>query len=208
MMAGLSVRSVLRVMIPAAAVALLIGVVLTGYLRELDRLLGSGPENPAASDLPSILTSVADSLSTSELAGLLAEQFVPRRTSNPADVLKRSGFALLLSLKYKKESLLAFFFDRTPFAFPRKTPVRGFERAARAYFGVSPDRLTTGEAILLFHLARFPDAPLPVNDPEQALVIRDRLLLDLLNDKLITPAQYRSESSRPLILSGRHPAAW
>ena len=83
MMAGLSVRSVLRVMIPAAAVAVLIGVVLIGYSRELDRLLGSGPENPAASDLPSILTSVADSLSTSELAGLLAEQFVPPGRTGP-----------------------------------------------------------------------------------------------------------------------------
>ena len=208
MMAGLSVRSVPRVLIPAAAVAVLIGVVLTGYSRELDRLLGTGPENPAASELPSILTSVAESLPTSELAGLLAEQFVPRRTSNPADVLKRTCFALLLSLKYEKESLLALFFDRTPFAFPRKTSVRGFERAARAYFGVSPERLTTGEAILLFHLARTPDAPLPVNDPEQALELRDRLLLDLQKDKLITPAQYRSESSRPLILSGSHPAVW
>ena len=208
MMAGRSVRSVLRVMIPAAAVVLLIGVVLTGYSRELDRLLGSGPENPAASDLPSILTSVADSLSTSELAGLLAEQLVPPGRSGPSGGLRRICYAFLIALKYEKESLPAIFFDRTPFAFPRKTPVRGFERAARAYFGVSPGRLTTGEAILLFHLARFPDAPLPVNDPEQALELRNRLLLDLLNDKLITQAQYRSESSRPLILSGTHPAVW
>ncbi len=208
MMTGLSVRSVLRVLIPAAAVAVLIGVVLTVYSRELDRRLGSGPEKPASSDLPSILHRVADSLSAADLAGTLAQQLVPPRSPNHADGLKRICFAVLLPLKYKKESLLAFFFDRTSFAFPRKTPVRGFARAARAYFGLSPCRLTTGEAILLFHIARFPDAPVPVNDPERTLELRNRLLLDLQNDKLITPAQYRSESSRPLILSGRHPAVW
>ena len=176
MMTGLSVRSVLRVLIPAAAVAVLIGVVLTVYSRELDRRLGSGPEKPASSDLPSILHRVADSLSAADLAGTLAQQLVPPRSPNHADGLKRICFAVLLPLKYKKESLLC--------------------------------RLTTGEAILLFHIARFPDAPVPVNDPERTLELRNRLLLDLQNDKLITPAQYRSESSRPLILSGRHPAVW
>ncbi len=208
MMAGLSVRSVLRVLIPAAVAAVLVGAVINGYSRELDRLLGSAPENSAASDLPSILHRVADSLSTAELAGTLAEQLPPSDGSEPAGGLKRACYAFLIARNYKKESLVAFFFDRTPFQFPRSSVVRGFAAAASAYFGVSLDRLTTGEAILLFHLARTPDAPVPVNDPEQALELRNRLLLDLLNDELITPAHYRSESGRPLILSGSHPAVW
>ncbi len=208
MMAGIRVRSIFWVLIPAAAVAGIIAVVLTRYARELDRLIGDGPEGAAAAGLPPILHRVADSLSATDLAGLLARQFVPPDRSDLSSGFKRTGYALLMARKYEKESLLAFFFDRTPFPFPRKTPVPGFEGAARAYFGVPPARMTAGEAVLLFHLARFPDAPAPVTDPERAIELRNRLLRDLMNDGTISAAQYRSESGRPLILSGSHPAVW
>lgn len=208
MMAAFRVRLVLWILIAAAGVAGVFAVILTGYSQELDRLIGDGPEYPAAADLPPILNRVADSLSTADLAGLLARQFVPPDRSGISSGFKRTGYALLMARKYKKESLLAFFFDRTPFAFPRKTPVLGFEGAARAYFGVPPARMTAGEAVLLFHIARYPDAPAPVIDPERAIELRNRLLLDLKNDGRITATQYQSESARPLILSGSHPAVW
>ena len=208
MMAGFRVRSLSLVLIPAAAAAGIVAVVLTGYARELDRLMGDGPESAATAGLPPILHRVADSLSTADLAGLLARQFVPPGRSDLSSGFKRTCYALLMARKYEKESLLAFFFDRTPFPFPRKTPVPGFEGAARAYFGVPPARMTAGEAVLLFHLARFPDAPVPVTDPARAIELRNRLLLDLLNGGLISRARYVSESARPLILSGSHPAVW
>ncbi|MDE3000791.1 MAG: transglycosylase domain-containing protein [Gemmatimonadota bacterium] len=208
MMAGFSFRTMLMILIPAALAATAIGVVFNGYSSELDDLLGSRPASPAAANLPPILMRVADAMSTADLAGLLAEQFVRAGGPGPSGWLRRNCYPFLITLKFEKESLLAFFFDRTPFAFPRMTPVRGFERAALAYFGVPAARLTTGEAILLFHIARFPDAPLPVNDPERALELRDGLLQELFNDRLITRAQFRTESSRPLILSGSHPAVW
>lgn len=208
MMAGPSLRSVLMILIPAALAASLIGFVLNGYSRELDSLLGAGPEAPSTSGLPSILDTVVDSLSTADLSRLLADQLAPSDGPDPAGGIKRTCFAFLIARKYKKESLEAFFFDRTPFAVTRNTSVPGFARAARAYFGVAPEKLTTGEAILLFHLARFPDAPAPVTDPERAIELRNRLLLELRDDKLITTAQYRAESARPLILAGSHPAVW
>ena len=208
MMAVFRVRYFYWLLIPAAAAAGIIAVVLTGYARELDRLIGEGPENAAAANLPPILHRVADSLSTADLSGLLARQFVPRDQSDLSSGFKRTCYAILMARKYEKESLKAFFFDRTPFAFPRKTPVLGFEGAARAYFGVPPARMSTGEAILLFHIARFSDAPVPVSDPERTIELRNLLLLDLMNGGLISRAQYRTESSRPLILSGSHPAVW
>ena len=218
MMARPSLQSVLMTLIPMAVAASLIGFVLNGYSRELDGLLGAclraytyrqaGPDAPAASGLPSILDRVADSLSTADLARLLAEQLAPSDGPDPAGGIKRACYAFLIARKYKKETLVAYFFDRTPFAVARNSSVPGFARAAHAYFGVSPEQMTTGEAILLFHLARFPDAPLPVNDPERALELRNNLLRKLFDDRLITRAQYRSESSRPLILSGSHPAVW
>ena len=208
MMARPSFRSVLMILITVALAASVFGVVLNGYSKDLDVLLGSQPANLAAPDLPPVLLRVADSLSTADLARLLAEQLARPGSANPSGWLRRTCYPFLITLKYEKESLLAFFFNRTPFPFPRRSPVPGFEDAARAYFGVPPDRLTAGEAILLFQIARFPDSPLPVSDPEGSLELRNRLLLDLLNDKLITPRRYRSESSRPLILSGSHPAVW
>lgn len=203
-----SLRSVLMILIPVALVASLVGFMLDGYSRELDGTLGGGPVAPALSGLPSILHRVADSLSTEDLARLLAEQLAPSDGPDPAGGIKRACYAFLIARKYKKESLVAFFFDRTPFDVTRNTSVPGFARAARAYFGVSPEKLTTGEAILLFHLARFPDAPAPVTDPERAIELRNRLLLELMDDKLITTAQYSAESARPLILAGSHPAVW
>ena len=208
MMALPSRRSVLTILIPVALVASLVGFMLDGYSRELDRLLGTVPDAPATSGLPSILDRVADSLSTADLARLLADQLAPPDGPDPAGGIKRACYAFLIARKYKKESLQAFFFDRTPFAVTRNISVPGFARAARAYFGVSPEQLTTGEAILLFHLARFPDAPAPVTDPEGAIELRNRLLLELMDEKLITTAQYRAESIRPLILAGSHPAVW
>lgn len=208
MMALPSRRSVLTILIPVALVASLVGFMLDGYSRELDDLLGAGPDAPSVSGLPSILHRVADSLSTADLARLLAGQFTSSDGTDAAGGFKRTCYAFLIARKYKKESLVAFFFDRTPFDVTRNTSVPGFARAARAYFGVSPEKLTTGEAILLFHLARFPDAPAPVTDPERAIELRNRLLLELMDDKLITSAQYRAESARPLILPGRLPTAW
>ncbi len=208
MMPRRSLRSVLMIMIPVALAASLAGVVLNGYSSELDGLLGAVPEAPAASGLPSILKRVADSLSTADLSRLLAEQLAPPVGPDAVGGFKRACFAFLIARKYEKESLQAFFFERTPFALPRGTSVSGFKRAARAYFGISPGQMTTGEAILLFHLARFPDAPPPVDEPEHAINLRNRLLLELLNDELITAAQYQAESVRPLILAGSHPAVW
>lgn len=208
MMARQALRSVLMILIPVAVAASLIGVVLNAYSRELDGILGAGPDAPSTSGFPSILDRVADSLSTADLARLLAEQLAPSDGSDAAGGIKRACYAFLIARKYKKESLVAFFFDRTPFAVTRNSSVPGFARAARAYFGVSPEQMTTGEAILLFHLARFPDAPAPVTDPERAIELRDRLLLELMDDKLITTAQYHAESARPLILAGSHPAVW
>lgn len=208
MMAVLSLRSGLIILIPAALAASYVGVVLNGYSRELDGLLVAGPKTPAVTGLPSILYRVADSLSTADLARLLAEQLTPSDGPGPSGGFRRACYAFLIARKYERESLQAYFFDRTPFAFPRKTPVPGFGGAALAYFGVPPGRLTAGEAILLFHIARYPDAPLPVNDPDQALELRDSLLLELFEDGLITRDQYRFESARPLILSGSHPAVW
>ena len=208
MMARPSLRSVLMIVIPVALVASLAGLILDGYSQELDGLLGAGPDVLAASGLPSILHRVADSLSTKDLARLLAEQLAPSDGPDAAGGFKRTCYAFLIARKYKKESLVAFFLNRTPFDVTRNTSVPGFARAARVYFGVSPEKLTTGEAILLFHLARFPDAPAPLTDPERAIELRNRLLLELMDDKLITTAQYRAESARPLTLSGSHPAVW
>lgn len=208
MMAAIRARALFWVLIPAAAVAGIIAVVLTGYARDLDRLIGDGPESAAAAGLPPILHRVADSLSAADLAGLLARQFVTADHTDLPSGFKRTGYALLMARKYEKESLLAFFFHRTPFPFPRKPPVRGFEGAARAYFGVPPGRMTAGEAILLFHIALSSDAPVPVSDPERAIELRNLLLLDLMKGGLISRARYRSESGRPLILSGSHPSVW
>ena len=208
MMAEPSFRSVLMILVTVALAALLAGVVLNEFSSELDGLRGAEPAAPSAIKLPPILQRVAEALSTEDLAALLAEQLVRPDSTRPSGWLRRNCYPFLINLKYERESLLAFFFDRTPFAFPRKTPVLGFEGAALAYFGVPPGRLTTGEAVLLFHIARFPDTPLPVDDPEQALELRNSLLQELFNDRLITRAQYHSESRRPLILSGSHPAVW
>lgn len=208
MMAGLSLRSVLTFMIPVALAASLAGVVLSGYSRELEGLIGAVPEAPAASGLPHILDRVADSLSTADLSRLLAEQLAPTAGPDAAGGFKRACFTFLIARKFERERLQAFFFERTPFVLPRGSSVLGFKRAARAYFGISPGQLTTGEAILLFHLARFPDSPPPVDEPERAIDLRNRLLLELLNDELITAAQYQAESVRPLILAGSHPAVW
>ena len=207
-MAGRSLRSVLAILIPAAVAASIVGVVLNGYSRELDGILSEGPVEAAGSGLPPILHRVADSLSTRDLARLLAGQFISPDRTDPSSGFKRTCYAFLIARNYERERLQAFFFERTPFAFPQSSPVPGFEGAARAYFGVPPGRLTAGEAVLLFHLARFPDAPAPVTDPEHAIELRNRLLLDLMNDGVITSPQYRSESVRPLILSGSHPSVW
>ena len=208
MMAGFRVRYVFWVMIPAAASAGIITLVLAGYARELDRLIGEGQESTAAAGLPPILHRVADSLSAADLARLLARQFIPPEHTGFSSGFKRTCYAVLMARKYEKEGLLAFFFDRTPFAFPRKTPVLGFREAARAYFGVPPARMTAGEAILLFHIARSSDAPVPVTDPQRAIELRNLLLRDLMSGGMISQAQYRSESVRPLVLSRSHPAVW
>ena len=125
MMAGFRVRSIWLVLIPAAAAAGIVAVVLTRYARELDRLIGDGPEGAAAAGLPPILHRVADSLSATDLAGLLARQFVPPDRSDLSSGFKRTGYALLMARKYEKRKPPGFLFRPDSLPFSSKDPRAG-----------------------------------------------------------------------------------
>src|SRR5205807_1335423 len=92
--------------------------------------------------------------------------------------------ALALERQMSKDKVVGLYLTLAPFG----GNLEGVRAASLAYFGKEPARLSAAEAALLVAIPRSPERLRPDRYPEAARAARDRVLLRMAEQEVISPA--------------------
>jgi penicillin-binding protein 1C len=115
---------------------------------------------------------------TMQVARLLG----PPRRRGIVTKLIQIARALQLEERYRKRDILAMYLTLAPFG----GNLEGVRAASLAYFGMEPERLTPGEAALLVALPQSPERLRPDRHPAAARQARDKVLMRLEAEGVVT----------------------
>jgi penicillin-binding protein 1A len=128
----------------------------------------------------------------------ITQQFVKNAlTGNERSVtrkLKEAALAWQLEQKWTKDRILTAYLNTIYFG----NGAYGVERAARTYFGHGAARLTLPEAALLAGIPEDPSLYDPVTHPDTARARRATVLDLMLQQRVITPGQFRAAAKAPM----------
>ncbi len=131
----------------------------------------------------------------STIAQQLAKQLYPR-AGGVLGKLEEIGLGVKLSLAYSHDQVLSMYLNAIYYG----NGYWGMAAAARGYFGVSPRRLTWGEASMLAGLPQAPSAYDPVDHPRLARLRQRHVLDQLVVNGHLTSAQADAAFREPLPL--------
>ena len=97
--------------------------------------------------------------------------------------LAEMGRALALERHFSKRGVLGLYLTLAPFG----GNLEGVRAASLAYFGKEPTRLSAAECALLVAIPRSPERLRPDRHPEAARAARDRVLLRMVEARVISP---------------------
>ncbi len=100
--------------------------------------------------------------------------------------IKEMFIALDLEKKYSKYQILEFYLNNIYFS----NGYYGIEAASRGYFNCSSNKLSLSQITFLCAIPNNPTLYNPVNNPQNTIKRRDRILKQMLNDGWITQAEY------------------
>jgi penicillin-binding protein 1A len=138
----------------------------------------------------------------------ITQQFVKQAfTSNQKTIarkLREAAFAWQLEQKWSKTEILDAYLNTIFFG----NQAYGVEQACRIYFGHSAKHMKLWEAAMLAGIPKDPTLYDPIAHPQHMKARRLEVLQAMLDQKLITPAQFRDAARRPLptARSIQHPA--
>ncbi|MFL5911898.1 MAG: PBP1A family penicillin-binding protein [Gaiellaceae bacterium] len=128
----------------------------------------------------------------------ITQQFVKNAlTGNERSVtrkLKEAALAWQLEQKWTKDRILTAYLNTIYFG----NGAYGVERAARTYFGHNAAKLTLPEAALLAGIPEDPSLYDPVTHPQTARARRATVLDLMLEQRVITPGQFRAAAKAPM----------
>jgi penicillin-binding protein 1A len=128
----------------------------------------------------------------------ITQQFVKNAlTGNERSVtrkLKEAALAWQLEQKWTKDRILTAYLNTIYFG----NGAYGVERAARTYFGHNAAKLTLPEAALLAGIPEDPSLYDPVTHPQTARARRATVLDLMLQQRVITPGQFRAAAKAPM----------
>ncbi len=110
--------------------------------------------------------------------------------------LEQVGLGLKLSLSYSKSDILEMYLNAIYFG----NGYWGYVRAARGYFGASPDSLNWAEAAMLAGLPQAPSDYDPVTHFRLAKERQHQVLEQLVANRILTAAQSEAAYEAPLPL--------
>jgi membrane peptidoglycan carboxypeptidase len=113
--------------------------------------------------------------------------------------MKEIVYALELTRRYSKDQILEWYLNQIPYG----SIYNGVEAAAEGYFGKKAKDLSLAEAALLAGIPACPDCYNPLENPDRALQRRHQVLILMLDNKLITPAEAWIANEAPLELAPR-----
>jgi penicillin-binding protein 1B len=135
----------------------------------------------------------------------LTQQLVKNFYLNPERTWRRKGvealMAILLELRYTKAEILEAYLNEIYLGQNGAVQIVGVEQASQLYFGKRVTYLTLPEAATLAGLIRSPNVLNPLKYPERAKPRRDTVLGLMLEQKLISKADYDAAVASPLTTS-------
>jgi len=120
-------------------------------------------------------------------ASTLTMQVVRLLEPHPRSLVAKLGEmakALALERQMSKDQVLGLYLTLAPFG----GNLEGARAASLAYFGKEPARLSAAEAALLVAIPRSPERLRPDRHPQAARAARDRVLLRMAEQEVISPA--------------------
>ncbi len=105
--------------------------------------------------------------------------------------------AFQLELRYSKRQLLEVYFNIAPYG----GNIEGVAAAAWLYFGKEPSQLSLSEAALLTVIPNSPNANRPDLHPKQAVIGRNLVLKQLLNQQQVSLKEYREAAAETINFS-------
>lgn len=108
-------------------------------------------------------------------------------------------YAFDIEKNYSKEQIFTFYANQIPMGHGRY----GFAAAADFYFHKSLDQLTIAECAVLAGIIQAPGRQSPILFPERALVRRNYVLGQMLEEGYITSEEHRLAREEPLVVKGR-----
>lgn len=121
--------------------------------------------------------------------------------------LQEAVMALLVEWHYEKSTILRAYLNEVYLGQRGKRPIRGVGRAARFYFGTSPEELRPDQVALLVGMISAPSYYNPRRHPERARRRRDVVLSLMEEGGLIEPALLERLRDTPLRLAPKEESA-
>lgn len=112
--------------------------------------------------------------------------------------VQEAYMALILDFRYSKDKILEAYLNEVYLGQNRGEPVHGFPLGARLYFGRPISELRVDQLALLVGMVKGPSYYNPFRHPERAKTRRDLVLRLMLEQNLLTSANYDAAASRPL----------
>lgn len=140
----------------------------------------------------------------STLTQQLARNLFPQAIGSSRNLnrkLREAITAVRLERHSSKREILEAYINSAPFLYN----VRGFEMAARTYFGTSAANLDTAQAATLVGMLKGSHRYNPVRHPDRARERRNVVLGQMLKRGLLTPADADELRARPLALAFSRP---
>ena len=110
--------------------------------------------------------------------------------------IKEAILAVQLEQRFSKDEILEFYLNKSPFG----PGLYGIEIASAKYFGKEAKDVNIAEAALLIGMPQMPSARYPFRYPERAVKRRNIVLGRMLEENVITSAQYDSARADTLVL--------
>jgi penicillin-binding protein 1A len=108
--------------------------------------------------------------------------------------IKEAALSIKIEQRYTKDEILGMYLNQAYFG----TRSYGIEAASQTYFGKTTSELTLAEAALLASMPKAPSVYSPFKNPEKAKERRTTVLKQMLDQKIITEAQFHEAKNTPL----------
>ncbi len=121
-------------------------------------------------------------------------RMIERRERNLWSKIIEALRAIRLELKYSKDEILAHYLALAPYG----GNIEGIQAASYSYFGKPASELSIGEIALLVGIPKSPTKYRPDRHPERAIIVRDSILVKMVNNGLISKHQYERGLKEPV----------
>ena len=140
----------------------------------------------------------------STLTQQLAKNLFSTREKTIWRKIREAYIALILDYRYSKDRILEAYLNEVYLGQSGGDAIHGFALASRYYFGQPIQELRIDQLAMLVGLVKGPSYYNPIRKPERAKERRDLVLRLLMQQNMLTAAQYEQAVERPLDIQS-HP---